>query len=352
MSHSELTDTDSLHDELDADFFDGLSDGYPDKIRDRKNFIRDGLAAYLLRDAPGLAIPADHAPDFQRWISCLKEILDWFYPDHPSMEELIFSLTDYELQTAIRSFTRLYRFVPAHPPKDRVNIDGKPAEHLVDLQGALLREVHNALLSARFPSLSDARQFFTAEFPSFVSLFQSLEFKCSNSNENVIDFNIGYVVAMSKLLSLPNLDLDVQREVILRGDDFLIPNRDPQEFDLPKLRDHFAQTFVVLTGLEGQHGDAAGKTLSQLVNMLRAAAERARAKDADEPVIMQKLDSNLKALDEAVRIAVDAFLVRTQTTYTGFVDQEMPREWEEAEEEEAEQDAAAPTEEEEEEEAS
>jgi hypothetical protein len=144
ISHSELGDADGLREALDQYVFNGLSVGYPEKIRDRRNSVHD---------APGLTIPADRAPDLQRWISCL----DWFYPDHPSMEELIFSLTNYELQTSIRSFMRLYRFVPAHPPKDRVNIDGNPAEHLVDIRGTFLREVHNAILSAKFPSLSDAR---------------------------------------------------------------------------------------------------------------------------------------------------------------------------------------------------
>jgi hypothetical protein len=171
-SHRELPDEGRLGKDLDK-VFSGLSPNYPEMIRDRTNFMRDGLAAYLLRDAPDLAIPIDHTADFDRWISCLKGILDWFYPDHPSMEVLIFALTGYDLQTAIRSFTRLYRFVPASPPTHRVKIDGDPMKFLVDFQGAFLKEIHNAIMSAKFPSLSDAQQFFTAEFPSFVSLFSS-----------------------------------------------------------------------------------------------------------------------------------------------------------------------------------
>jgi hypothetical protein len=168
----------------------------------------------------------------------------------------------------------------------------------------------------------------------------------------VIDFKIGYAVAMSKLLCLPSLDLDVKREVVLSGTDFVIPDSDAQEFDLARLGDHFAQTFVIHARLEGQRGEAAGKTLSQIVDMLRAAAaDSARAKDADGPAITQKLEANLKALNEAVRIAADAFLVRSQTTYTGYVDQEMPADWNE-EGEGAADGAAGPAEEEEAEEAS
>jgi hypothetical protein len=348
-SHPEVTGPDALTEALDKDLFRESLEGYAEKIRDRKNFMRDGLAAYLLRDSPSLAIPADRAPDFQRWISCLEQILDWFYPGEPSMEELIFALTAYELQIAIRFFTRLYRFVPSEPPKHRIKIEGEQSEYLVDFQAAFLTDVHNAIMSAKFPSLSDAQQFFTTEFPSFVSLFQQLEFKYSSSGDKVVEFKIGYVVAMSKLLCLSSLDLDVKREVVLSGRDFVIPDTNPEEFDLAALRDHFAQTFVVLAGLEGQRGGAAGKTLGQLVDMLRAAAaESAGGKDADRPTIEQKLEANLKALDEAVRIAVDAFLVRTQTTYTGYVDQEMPAAWED-EAEAVEEGAPGQAEEEEEE---
>jgi hypothetical protein len=171
--------------QLEGGFFGGavggqrlpFSDDFQAQLRNPAHFRTAGLAAFVLRLAPDLAIANRDA--FDAFLTLLGCCIDRWV-ESPRFEDYAYILCEYELSVKVKALAYLYEATPAELPRRMaLNRWGLPKVTRERLLGPmyvntffarLFQLFHDRAEQLRFERASDALRFFRSSYPHYSAL--------------------------------------------------------------------------------------------------------------------------------------------------------------------------------------